>query len=258
MVRPSRRSRRSLLQRFLISDPVLFRVVQRVDHLGNELVGLGDLEHGSCVLVSAAVVSGRENSEQLARSEPLDSVHHALVSPQNELHLIVVKELLHSVRSELHNVSRSIWISDKVRLDSKFGVAVSGVAPQNVHHQLLLRSRHLVDNLQWSLNEFNLIKRDKGGADASMETDDLFFDDCAERQPVEQVVDLIEHGVRLGRVFPQSVAALLGEPERIVDPLVFVVSSEKMDLLGVLDLQSHQEADRLQGVASSVNVVTKE
>ena len=42
----------------LVSEPVLLWVVQRVNHFRDEFVLLRDLEHGSCVLVSTAVICG--------------------------------------------------------------------------------------------------------------------------------------------------------------------------------------------------------
>ena len=42
----------------LIEEPVLLWVIQRVDHLGHQLVLLRDLEHGTRILVPAAVIRG--------------------------------------------------------------------------------------------------------------------------------------------------------------------------------------------------------
>ena len=54
------------------------------------MILFGNLEHGSGVLVSAAVVRSRENGEQLAGGESLEPVHDALVRAQNVFHLIVI------------------------------------------------------------------------------------------------------------------------------------------------------------------------
>ena len=79
LVLPSGWSRWSLVEGLFVCDPVLFGVVQRVDHLRNQFVGLGDLEHRTCVLVPSAVVSGREHSEKATSCKPLEAIHHALV-----------------------------------------------------------------------------------------------------------------------------------------------------------------------------------
>jgi hypothetical protein len=38
-------------------NPVVFCVVERIDHFGHKFILFRYLQHGSCVLVSAAVVS---------------------------------------------------------------------------------------------------------------------------------------------------------------------------------------------------------
>ena len=110
--------------------------------------------------MSSAVVSGRKYCEELAPSKPLETIHHTLVSPQDELHLIVIKELLHSVWPKLDNVSCPIGVSDEVWLDSQFLVIVSRVTPQYVYHQLLFWCGNLMDNFQGSLDHFNLVQTD--------------------------------------------------------------------------------------------------
>ena len=106
--------------------------------------------------MSSAIVSGRENCEQLPSSEPLKAVHHTLVSSQDVLGLVVVEELLDSIWTEFDYVSSAIRVSDEVRLNSELRVVVGGVAPKDVDHKLLLRSGHLVDYLEGSLNHLYL------------------------------------------------------------------------------------------------------
>ena len=57
---------------------------------------------------------------------------------QDVLSFVIVKELFHTVGSELHDVSGSVGVTDKVRLDAQFLVVVCGVAPQDVNDELLL------------------------------------------------------------------------------------------------------------------------
>jgi hypothetical protein len=57
LVGPSGWSRRSLLEGFFISDPILFRIIERIDHFRDEFIRLGDLEHSTSILVSTTVVS---------------------------------------------------------------------------------------------------------------------------------------------------------------------------------------------------------
>ena len=246
LVGPSGRCGWSSVHRFLVGDPILLGVIEWVDHLGYEFVLLGDLQYRSGVFVSAAVVSGREHREQLSASESLEPVHDALVRSEDELGFIVIKELLHSVRAELDDVARAVGVADEVRLDAQFLVIVCRVRPQNVHHQLLLRSADFVDHFQRSLDGVDLLQRHQSAANAAVQTDDLVFNQRCERQPVEEVVDLREDRVWLRGVLAQAVAALLRKAEGVVDPLVLVVPAQQVDFVRILHFQRHQQTYRLQ------------
>lgn len=60
------------------------------------------------------------------------------MSSQNVLSFVIVKELFHTVGSELHDVSGAVGVTDKVRLDTQLLVVVCRVAPQDVNDELLL------------------------------------------------------------------------------------------------------------------------
>jgi len=79
--------------------------------------------------MSTTIISSREDSKQAAACKPLEAVHDALMSSQNEATFVVLQECPDSVRAKLHNVSCSVGISYKVWLDSEFRIAVSGIAP---------------------------------------------------------------------------------------------------------------------------------
>ena len=66
--------------------------------------------------MTAAVVRGREDCEEVAASESLKAVHDALVRPQNVLHFIAFKEVLHAVWPKLDDVARTVGVSDEVGL----------------------------------------------------------------------------------------------------------------------------------------------
>lgn len=105
----------------------------------------------------AAVVSGREDSDQVSASKPLHAVHHALVSTDDLEHVVSLEELLYDVRPELHNVSCPLRVPHMVQLDSLLPVVVCGVRPQNVHYKLVLFGLHLVNNLKRALELFDLL-----------------------------------------------------------------------------------------------------
>ena len=59
------------------------------------------------------------------------------MSAQDVLSFVIVKELFHTVGSELHDISGAVGVTDKVWLDTQLLVVVCGVAPQNVNDELL-------------------------------------------------------------------------------------------------------------------------
>lgn len=107
--------------------------------------------------MATAVVCGRENCEELASSEALEAVHDAFVSTEDIFSFIVIKELFHTIGTELHDVASAVRVSNEVRLNAKLAIVVSGVAPQDVDDELLLRCRDFMDNLKRSLDHFNLL-----------------------------------------------------------------------------------------------------
>jgi hypothetical protein len=60
------------------------------------------------------------------------------MSSQDVLSLVIVKELFHTVGSELNDISGAVGVTNKVRLDTQLLVVVCGVAPQDVNDELLL------------------------------------------------------------------------------------------------------------------------
>ena len=110
-----------------VEQPVLLRVIQRIDHLRHQLVLLRDLKHCASVLVSATVVRCREDREDLTASEALEAVHDALMGPQDKATAVGLQEVFDAVGSELHDVASPVRVSDEVRLDAQVLVAVRRV-----------------------------------------------------------------------------------------------------------------------------------
>ena len=135
---PLGRRRRSLV--VLVEQPVLLWVVQRVYHFWHELELFRNLQHCSGILVASAVISSRENSEELTACEALKAVHHTFVGAEDKLASVCVKEVLHAVRTELYDVACAVRVSDEIWLDAQVLVAICRVRPQNVDDELLLRS----------------------------------------------------------------------------------------------------------------------
>ena len=145
LIGPPGWSGRPLFERLFVCDPILFRVVEGINELRINLECPRNEQHCSCVLMSRAVISRWENSDERAPSESFEPIHHTLMGSQNHCEVIIFQEIADSVWPKLHNVARSVGISDEVRLDTNFVIIVSGIRPQNVDHQLLLLSRHFMD-----------------------------------------------------------------------------------------------------------------
>lgn len=84
----------------------------------------------------------------------------------------------------------------------------------------------------------------------------LVIYDCSQRHVLKHIVDLLENRVGVVDVFPQPGSALLPKAPVAVHVSIFVVASQQEDLLGVLQLQRHQQTNHLQTLAAFVDVVT--
>ena len=104
----------------------------------------------------------------------------------------------------------------------------------------------------------NLLQANKGASNTTVKADDSIFDDSREREPVKELINLVEDRVMFRWVFSESVTALFSEAKGIVDPLILVVTSQKMNLVWESDLQRHQQADCFERVTSSVDVISQE
>jgi hypothetical protein len=86
----------------------------------------------------------------------------------------------------------------------------------------------------------------------------FIVDDGSERQILKHVVEFLEDRVGVVDVLTTAAGALLSQSQVAVHVAVLMVASQHEDLLGVLELQRHQQTDYLQTLAAAVNVVTQE
>ena len=120
------------------------------------------------------------------------------------------------------------------------------VRPEQVAQQTcvryVLRTILLVDHVQ-------LVEV---GAESTVHTEDLVVDHSADREHIEAEAKL----------FPDlnvvSSLALIIKSIHSIDRLALVVASQKIEMLGVLDLVGQQKDDGLDALLSSVNVVSYE
>lgn len=85
-----------------------------------------------------------------------------------------------------------------------------------------------------------------------MHGEDLLIDNGSNRQAVEAI------GEGLPELDVVAALALIVEPVDTVDRGAFVVAAENEEVLGVFDLVRKQQADGLEGLLATVDIVTKE
>jgi len=86
-----------------------------------------------------------------------------------------------------------------------------------------------------------------------VEAEDLVFDNCSQRQVVEQLSEDLPH-VSIS-VFAE---ALVVEAVHLGDLSAFVVASQDGDSVAVTHLQGDQQSHRLHRVVATIHVVTHE
>jgi len=214
----------------------LLGIVKRIDHFGHKFVLLSDLKHCSRIFVAPTVVSSGKDRKQLSARKTLKTVHYALMCSQNKTGFIILKEKFDAVGAELNDVASAIRITDKIWLDTELTVGVSGIRPKDVYDELLFGRSNLVDDLKWSLNCLNLFNYLKCASNTSMKAYDSIVYNCRQWQPIKKFVDFVKDRVWLIWLLSETTAAFISKAKCIVDPLVFMVASQEMDLIRELGL----------------------
>lgn len=116
VVGPSRRSWWSLLQSVLVFDPIILlgRGIGRVDEFRDDLQIVSDNQHCTCVLVSITVVCSAEHCDKFAPCESFEPIHDTFVCTDNHAEIILLKELVHSIRAEFNDIACSSRVTDHV------------------------------------------------------------------------------------------------------------------------------------------------
>lgn len=113
-------------------------------------------------------------------------------------------------------------------------------------------SRRKVTYIGWSHDSPDLLHRVQVRAQTTVHGEDLLIDDSGDGQAVEAV----------GECLPQldvvSALALVVETVDTIDGSTLVVAAEDKEVLGVLDLVCEEQANGLERLLATVDVVTKE
>jgi hypothetical protein len=169
------------------------------------------------------------------------------MGPDHHAQMVAFQEHTEHVRSEESNVVLLVWISSEIMAKTIFFFVFLWVAPDQVNNFLLVfglvtskfdfkRSRDVIET-------FNILER---RTDTSMATEDslgLVTDNGSQGHLIKCFVDFGEHTVRVVDVFVKSLLALVTEAKILVDISIFVVASQKNDLLWILQLQREEKTD---------------
>lgn len=123
--------------------------------------------------------------------------------------------------------------------------AIIGITPQQITHRSFVWN--FLDTIQGS----NVVKGIDGRAQPTMQTEDLVFDESGEGEVIEKV----------GKVFPDIGVAIFAktlviEAVDLGDLTGLVVSTKDGNALRVTNLQADQESHGLDGVVTTINIVT--
>lgn len=76
--------------------------------------------------------------------------------------------------------------------------------------------------------------------------------------PFKQVIHLLEDTFRVVNILIETLGAFLTEAKESIYVPILMVASQKENLSGVLELQREQEADDLETLATTINIVAQE
>jgi len=200
--------------------------------------GFVDGHHGSSVVELATVVRSAEECDELSLGKELVAVLNNLVSPANQIEVLLLQEAGHDV-----------WAEDEgdatVVLCPASDVLVR-ISPKKI-------TNHAgVGHVGWAHQAPHLIKAGDLRRQTTVHAHDLLIDKSADRHAVEDVTELFP---KLDVVTP---LALIVEPIDSGDGCTFVVASQEEEILWVLRLVCKQQDDGLQALLATIDVVTKE
>jgi len=158
---------------------------------------------------------------------------------QYEIYFIVIQESLDSIWSKLNDISGTIGVPHKIWLNAQFTIAVRRITPENINDQLLLDRANLMNDFQRPSDLFNLFKAYQSTPNPTMQAYYPILDHRCQRQPIEEVIDLIEYGVMVRWVLAESIAAFFSKAKSIIDHPVFVIASQQMNFVRKSNFQSH-------------------
>ena len=102
-----------------------------------------------------------------------------------------------------------------------------------------------------TIERSDIVKGIDGGTETSVETENLVLNQSGERKIVEKVGKVLPD-IRVS-IFAQTFVV---ESVDLCDLSGFVVSTKDCDALGITNFQCNEECNSLNGIVSTVNIVT--
>jgi len=200
--------------------------------------GFIDGHHGSSVVELATVVRRAEECDELPLSKEFITIFYNLVSPANQIEVLLLQEAGNDVRAEDEGDATVV-------LCPASNVFVR-ISPEKITDHAIIgyvRRPHQASHL---------IKAGDLRRQATVHTHDLVIDETADRHAVEDVTELLPE---------LDVVASLALVVKAVDSSnggAFMVAPQKEEVLWVLHLVTEEKGDGLQALLATINVVAKE
>jgi len=135
-----------------------------------------DLHDGSFVSASVAVIRSGKDSHNIPFVCPVVSIHHKLMSASDSSQAVRVVELFGNILAE--RVASTSWAYAPT-------ASVIGVRPQQIADRAFVG--HFLNAIELS----NLVKSINAGRESSVQTENLFLNNCSQRKVVEEFCELL-------------------------------------------------------------------
>lgn len=193
--------------------------------------------HSASIVEFTTVVRGGEQGNQLPLRKELVSVLDDLMSPANEIHIMFLQEPRNHIRAEGEGYATIVF--------APAGDILVWIGPEQVAEQTT------IGNISWTHDPPDLFHGVQIWGETTMHGENFLIDDRSDWEAVEAV------SKSLPELDVVSSLALIVEAIDTVYRCTLVVASKDKEILWILDLVGEEEADGLQGLLSSVDVVAQ-
>jgi hypothetical protein len=200
---------------------------------------LADLQDGCQVGELSAVVGGGEEGEQLLLVAELVAVLDDLVGAADEVEFVLIEE-------EVDDVLAVVVADSSLEVVAPPVGAGLRIRPEDIRDDSASIGFH------WPFDAVDRCDILDEGTESPVYAEDAVGDDCGDGEEVEGIGD----DLPCLEIDPSL--AFVVEPVELVEFAGLVVTPEEEEVVGVLDLVGHQQADALQRLLSPVHVVSQE